>query len=117
MKSDGEAIIKEPATKESKPRRIYITRADMSRDKYGPTPGCKGCEAINRGLHGQHDERCRARIEKVIQEKDPGRFDRVIAKLVQMSDSAISQGEAGKDGPEGKRRKTEQSSSSTDARM
>ena len=81
MKTDDEAILREPITKESKPRRIYITRSDISKDKYGMTPGCKGCEAINRGLHGQHDERCRARIEKELLKTPEGGLAESIAIL------------------------------------
>ena len=79
---DDNVIIKEPESKELKPRRIYITRRDVSDEKYGMTPGCKGCEAANRGLVGIHNERCRQRIEEEIRKKDPARYDRVLEKLV-----------------------------------
>jgi len=55
MKDDEVMVGAGPVIKESKPRRIYITRHDIASDKYGITPGCKGCEAINRGTHGQHE--------------------------------------------------------------
>ena len=49
------------------PRRFYIRR-NVELLKYGPTPGCKGCEAAfdgNRvGPAVVHDEHCRRRIEE-----------------------------------------------------
>ena len=70
-------IVKEPAAREMIPRRIYIRRSDVSDQAYGMTPGCRGREAANRGLVGAHNERCRERIEKEIQEKDPDRYNKV----------------------------------------
>ena len=55
-------------------------------EKYGPTIGCRGCEAQNRGIKGiNHNEGCRTRIEAAIQIDDPGRYGRVLSKLVQES--------------------------------
>ena len=45
------------------------------------TPGCRGCEAANRGITGIHNERCRLRVEKAIEEKEPDRYARVMARL------------------------------------
>ena len=45
------------------------------------TPGCRGCEAANRGINGIHNERCRLRVEKAIEEKEPDRYARVMARL------------------------------------
>ena len=47
MEDDDAVISAGPAVKESKPRRIYVTRSDIAKYKYGFTPGRKGYEAIN----------------------------------------------------------------------
>lgn len=80
---EEEVIVKEPAAREMIPTRIYIKRSDVSEKAYGMTPGCRGCEAANRGLLGVHNERCRERIEKEIKEKDPDRCNKVLERLVQ----------------------------------
>ena len=93
MKDDDEIFGAGPVVKESKPWRICITRHDIAKDKYGLTVGCRGCEAINRGQHGQPYERCKARIEKGIIEKDPERFNRVFVKLIQMTEEGTKRDE------------------------
>ena len=51
------------------PRRVYITRATLS--KFGMTDGCLGCTASAMGGTGHpHSEACRARIERAMRE-DP----------------------------------------------
>ena len=67
--------------KEFRPRGIYIRREDLREDNSGMTPGCRGCEAANRGIIGILNERCRLRIEKAIEEKEPDRYTRVMARL------------------------------------
>jgi hypothetical protein len=64
-----------------KPRGIYIKKDDLREENYGMTPGCRGCEAANRGISGVHNERCRPRIEKAIEEKEPERYTRVMTRL------------------------------------
>ena len=65
-------------------RRIYIGKQDL--EKYGPTIGCKGCEAQSRGTRGvNHNEGCRTRIESAIQKDDPDRYVKVLSKMVQES--------------------------------
>ena len=64
-----------------KPRGIYIKKDDLREENYGMTPGCRGCEAANRGISGVHNERCRLRIEKAIEEKEPERYTRVMTRL------------------------------------
>ena len=80
-KEDEEVFAKESQVRESKPRRIYISREDLADSRYGLIPGCRGCGAANRGERGIHNERCRSRIEGEIMKKDPGRYNRVLAKL------------------------------------
>ena len=65
-----------------KPRRIYIRKEDVSDSKHGLRPGCRGCEAANRGPVGIHNERCRNRIEAEVLKKDPERHSRVETNLV-----------------------------------
>ena len=37
--------------------------------KYGMTPNCKGCEAVNRcGIHRNHSEMCREKMMKRLEE-------------------------------------------------
>ena len=51
---------------------MYITKADLK--KYGSTQGCAACAAIKGGINRSgilHNQECRARIEKAMQE-DPG---------------------------------------------
>ncbi len=65
---------------ESKPRRAKITLDVIN--KYGRTPGCPKCRAIERGDHGGataafgHSARCRERIEELMK-GDPLYQDRV----------------------------------------
>ena len=75
-----EEILPMPGTRESILRRIYIRREDVADDRYGLTPGCRGCEAANRGGTGIHNEGCRLRIEKAISIKEPDRFNKVLIK-------------------------------------
>ena len=77
-RDEEEDIIPMPGTRESIPRRIYITKNDVASVKYGLTEGCRGCEAANRGTVGIHNERCRDRIEQAISIKE---FEKVIVKL------------------------------------
>ena len=65
-----------------KPRRIYIRRDDVSKSRYGTTPGCRGREATNIGQVGIHDERCRNRIDAEASKKDPERDSRLLIMLV-----------------------------------
>ena len=83
------------------------------------TPGCKGCEAANRGITGVHNERCRFRIEKAIEDKEPDRYAKVMTRLgVESSKddkkrvSSEKEEEAREDVRE-KKRKTEQTPSSS----
>ena len=64
-----------------KPRGIYIKKDDLREENYGMTPGCRGCEAANRGISGVHNERCRLRILKAIEEKEPERYTKVMTRL------------------------------------
>ena len=82
---EEEEILQMPSNRESIPRRIYITKEDLSESKYGLTLGCRGCEAANRGLVGVHSEDCRARIEKAIAAKEPERSERVIQILTKQA--------------------------------
>ena len=51
---------------------MFITKAVI--EKYGRTPRCKGCAALNRGDTAKaHDEHCRVRIEQMI--KDSGTIE------------------------------------------
>ena len=45
--------------------------------------------AINRGLHGQHDKKCRAGIKKIMEEKNPERSDKVLEKPPKMTEEEI----------------------------
>ena len=65
---EGEGITEEPLLKEMIPRRVKITKYDLS--KYGFTAGCPGCIAANRGLVVNHSEKCRKRIEQLIEENE-----------------------------------------------
>ena len=72
-------------------RRLYITKRDIR--KYGMTPQCPGCTAVNRGgKAANHSEQCRDRIEKEIAEKEPEKFERAVERMAE----AMEQGrEAG----------------------
>ena len=71
----GPELAKESVVRESVSRGLYITKTDLKEDKYGVTPGCKGCIASNKGKPSTlHDDRCRARIEELIKEKEPDRY-------------------------------------------
>ena len=63
-------------------RGMYITKSDLQPDKYGLTPGCKGCIASNRGKAPvPHDDRCRVRIEDMIKENEPERYERALDRV------------------------------------
>ena len=83
MKDDddemGEKV--ELQSNEFKSRGIYIRKEDLREENYGMMPGCRGCEAANTGITGVHNERCRLRIEKAIEEKEPNRYARALARL------------------------------------
>jgi hypothetical protein len=95
-----EEIIAPPSTREVIPRRIYIRREDVSESKYGLTPGCKGCEAANRGSTGIHSEACRKRVEGEILQKEPERYHRVIEKIGSMVEEDV-QAQGAPDGNSG----------------
>ena len=99
-KEDEEVVSKESQARGSKPRRIYISKEGLSDARYGLTPGCRGCEAANRGEVGIHNEKCTSRIEGEIMKNDPGRYNRVLAKLVKHEDE-----ESDKDAPHQQRQK------------
>ena len=109
----------EVQSRDFKPRGIYIRKEDLREENYGMTPGCKGCEAANRGITAVHNERCRFRIEKAIEGKEPDRYARVMTRL-----GVESKGDEKKRAPSEedeemredvreKKRKTEQASSSS----
>jgi hypothetical protein len=81
MKDDESDEKVEVQSRDFKPRGIYIRKEDLREENYGMTPGCKGCEAANRGITGVHNERCRFRIEKAIEGKEPDRYARVMTRL------------------------------------
>ena len=65
----SEPMAKEAQVREPVSRGLYINKSDLQPDKYGLTPGCKGCIASNRGRAlVPHDDRCRFRIEDMIKE-------------------------------------------------
>ena len=86
VRGDEEEPIPQPSTRDVVPRRIYIRREDVSESKYGLTPGCKGCEAANRGSTGIHSEACRKRVEGEILHREPERYNRVLEKIGSMVD-------------------------------
>ena len=53
---EEEEILKLPSSRKSRPKCIYTKKDDVSDKKYGLTPGCRECEAVNRGLVGIHLE-------------------------------------------------------------
>ena len=87
------ADIAVPADKKS--RRTYIRAADV--EKFGYTPGCPGCDKVLAGTPGAvgktHNEKCRARIYKAMDEEE--------AKTKRRWE------ESGEENPEGVRRKLE----------
>ena len=86
MKDDEADEKIELQSKKFQPRGIYIRREDVKEEKYGITPGCRGCEAANRGHSGIHNERCRLRIEIAIEGKEPDRYSRAMARIGVQSD-------------------------------
>ena len=73
---DRDIMVREQVRHEEPiPRRVYLTKAIL--DKYGMTDGCPGCVATFLGGTGlAHNEECRIRIEKRMQE-DPDQRDKV----------------------------------------
>ena len=75
-------LAKETQFREPVVKGIYITRSDLRSDKYGLTPGCRGCIASNRGTSGiPHDDRFRRRIEDLSKEKEPERYERTLERI------------------------------------
>ena len=87
---DEEPIIPPPSTSDVIPRRIDIKREDVSEPKYGLTPGCRGCEAANRGSTGIHNETCRKMIELAIFLREPDRYNRVLEKISTLMEEDLS---------------------------
>ena len=51
--------------------------------------GCKGCVAASRGTRSiQHSSACRARIEQLIQEHEPNRYERNFQRMISRYDHA-----------------------------
>ena len=72
--------MEDPELKDIVIKRLYITRQDIK--DYKPSIGCRGCEAVNRGKSGiPHNERCRRRIEREMQEKDPDRINKELERM------------------------------------
>ena len=64
-----------PAPYESGPRRVYLRKGVEFR-KYGYTPDCKACEAMEYGLPTAgipHTAECRGRIQREMESDDSGR--------------------------------------------
>ena len=58
-----EAIVRTPQQ-----RRRYILKEDVAR--YGPTPGCEACVALDGGAQRvtkPHSDECRARMDELMQ--------------------------------------------------
>ena len=78
---DGNEL-KEPEARKEQVRRLKIRREDIM--KYGITLGCPGCRAVNRGVKGvNHNEKCRARMEKEISTSEPERMDAAVARMLE----------------------------------
>ena len=60
----------EPTVNRKQPRRVYITKRDVL--QYGPTPGCKGCQAAMRGEETSvnHSEECRERLTRLLEDAE-----------------------------------------------
>ena len=56
-------------------RRTPITHKEI--DKYGPTPGCAGCQAKSRGevTRRGHSDKCRQRIEEEMRKDDTDKIN------------------------------------------
>ena len=91
MKDDEVDEKIELQSRKFQPRGIYIRREDVREEKCGITPGCRGCEAANRGYSGIHNERCRLRIEKAIEGKEPDRYARAMARIRVQSDPEVKE--------------------------
>ena len=83
-------------------RRTPITHKEI--DKYGPTPGCVGCQSKMRGevTRRGHSDRCRQRIEEAMRQdaQDKRKFEKAdermahkIAKEVEKADRKRKAGE------------------------
>ena len=70
--------------------RQWITRYDVEH-RYGPTPGCRGCEYVLTGLHGNrgHSEECRERFEKLWIEQGDIRIAREAERLARQEQHDI----------------------------
>ena len=69
------------------PGGLHIRRDDVLESKFGFTPGCKGCEAANRGSTGIHNEACRNRTEsrQLSLSKEPERNSKVLETIGMMA--------------------------------
>ena len=85
----------EPESDSRGPQRTRLMKSDF--ETHGWTPGCAGCEArkpgaLHLGTHPpNHNETCRARMEKILSETNEGRLRteeasaRTTRRLVEMS--------------------------------
>ena len=63
---------------------IWITKREVI--KYGITPRCAGCIAQNGGRTGvAHHARCRERMEKLMQEHEPEKYDKAVTRMLKSS--------------------------------
>ena len=74
-------ILKEPSVRDQRARGVSIGIADPI--NFGITIGCPGRIAQNRGRSANHSEKCRGRVEMLILEKEPDRFAKTMARLVE----------------------------------
>ena len=78
----AEPLAKDAQVREPVSRGVYITKSDLRPDKYGLTPGCRGCIASNRGKPPlPHDERCRVRIEDMIKDNELERYEKALDRV------------------------------------
>ena len=80
IKDEEEPMPLSPTSQDSTPQRIYITKSDISKGKYGIT-GAHGMRCNQSGAPWPARGRCRARIETEIQEREPKRLNRVCERL------------------------------------
>jgi len=93
-------------------KQIYI-RKDVELKKFGFTPNCSGCSAVQTGKAPQsHSEACRARIQKAMEDDDSMRV-RLVERALKVQDKAEFEKVLEAHEPETKKAKQEPSTTTT----
>ena len=89
--AEGEVVPRDPEVPAPVARRMYISKKDIER--FGRTPGCKGCESLALGKTLQsHTTACRERIEAQLRQTEDGQR-RLERATIRINEAVAREGE------------------------